>query len=77
MPYIMTSILKITNGFGVSNDAVLGKGGKIMRIQAESWAVYRKAYNAGKKNARKMTKQGTDPYLPVLQEFFFFACYEI
>ena len=64
----MTSILKITNGFGVSNDAVLGKGGKIMRIQAESWAVYRKAYNAGKKNARKMTKQGTDPYLPVLAD---------
>ena len=40
-----------------------------MRIQAESWAVYRKAYNAGKKNARKMMKQETDPYLPILNDF--------
>ena len=40
-----------------------------MRIQAESWAVYRKAYNAGKKHARKMTKQETDPNLPILDDF--------
>ena len=39
-----------------------------MRIQAESWAVYRKAYNAGKKNMRKMTKDGIDPYVPVLSD---------
>ena len=66
--FIITSILKNANGFGVRNKTMLGKGGNIMRIQAESWAVYRKAYNAGKKNARKMTKQGTDPYLPVLAD---------
>lgn len=40
-----------------------------MRIQAEAWAVYRKANNAGKKEVKRLTKQETNPYLKVLSEF--------
>lgn len=40
-----------------------------MRFQAESWAVYRKAYNAGKKELKKQVKQGADPYLKSLSSF--------
>ena len=37
-----------------------------MRFQAESWAVYRKANNAAKKEVKKLTKQEMDPYLKSL-----------
>lgn len=40
-----------------------------MRIQAESWVVYRKAYNAGKKEVKRLVKQETDPYLRSLDSF--------
>lgn len=40
-----------------------------MRIQAESWAVYRKAYNAGRREVKKQVKQGSDPYLRSLSGF--------
>lgn len=40
-----------------------------MRIQAEAWAVYRKANNAAKKEVKKKTKQNTDPYLKSLSSF--------
>ena len=40
-----------------------------MRIQAESWGVYRKAHRKGKRSVRKMSRQGANPYLLSLDSF--------
>ena len=40
-----------------------------MRVQAEAWAVYRKAYNAGRKEVKRLKKQGMMPYLQALSDF--------
>ena len=40
-----------------------------MRIQAESWGVYRKAQRKGKRSVRKMGRQGANPYLLSLDSF--------
>ena len=40
-----------------------------MRIQAEAWGMYRKAYRQGKRSVRKMARQGANPYLLSLDSF--------
>ena len=40
-----------------------------MRIQTESWGVYRKAHNNGKRSVRKRVRQGANPYLLSLDSF--------
>ena len=40
-----------------------------MRIQAESWGVYRKAHRKGIRSVRKMSRQGANPYLLSLDSF--------
>lgn len=40
-----------------------------MRIQVESWGVYRKAHRKGKRSVRKMSRQGANPYLLSLDSF--------
>ena len=40
-----------------------------MRIQTESWGVYRKAHRKGKRSVRKMSRQGANPYLLSLDSF--------
>ena len=40
-----------------------------MRIQAESWGVYRKAHRKAKRSVRKMSRQGANPYLLSLDSF--------
>ena len=40
-----------------------------MRIQVESWGVYRKAHRKEKRSVRKMSRQGANPYLLSLDSF--------
>lgn len=40
-----------------------------MRMQTESWGVYRKAHKKGMKSVRKMARQGANPYLLSLDSF--------